>query len=67
MSPGDLVELRLQSALSGVDLDDTVMCEPGDIVVLLQLDVISMMHLILHPVHGIRHVYYKSLIPAVQR
>ncbi len=67
MSPGDLVELRLQSALSAADLDDTVMGEQGDIVVLLRLDVISMMHLILHPVHGIRQVYYKSLIPAVQR
>jgi hypothetical protein len=76
VKPGDLMELRDTAALidprwrRNPEMDDpldTAVGDQGDLVVLVQPRVSGQVHLILHPVHGLREIYTTSLIPAVQR
>jgi len=75
MKPGDLVELRIDSALvdpswrhkpEADDPIDTAMGARGDLAVVVNPNVTGHVHLILHPVHGLREIYFRSVIPVVQ-
>ena len=67
MNPGDLLTLVIESVLTApfdVTSDDEQQAEygeTGDTVILLERDHTPHFHLIFHPTHGARSVYFKSV------